>query len=44
VRARFPALKNKDIARHVERMAVEISGDVKFRIDAGKALTTNPGR
>ncbi|HSK63541.1 MAG TPA: S8 family serine peptidase, partial [Pyrinomonadaceae bacterium] len=42
VRARFPTMVNKDIARHVERMAAEIDGDVKFRIDAGIALTTSP--
>ena len=42
VRARFPNVGNKDLARHVERMAAEIDGDVQFRIDAGKALTTRP--
>jgi thermitase len=44
VRAKFPTLVNKDIARHVERIAAEIDGDVQFRIDAGKALTTKPRR
>ena len=42
VRATFPNLLNKDIARHVERMSVEIDGDVQFRIDAGIALTSLP--
>jgi hypothetical protein len=42
VRAAFPHLLNKDLARHVIRMSTEIDGDVKFRIDAGKALTTLP--
>jgi subtilisin family serine protease len=42
VRGRFPQLINKDTVRHVERMSVEIDADVKFRIDAGKALTTLP--
>lgn len=42
VRANFPSLSNKDLARHVERMAVRIDGDVQFRIDAGIALTTSP--
>jgi subtilisin family serine protease len=40
VRARFPTLVNKDIARQVIRMSVNISGDVPFRIDAGVALTS----
>ena len=44
VRAKFPTLVNKDIARHVERMSAEIDGDVQFRIDAGMALTTKPRR
>ena len=42
VRAAFPYLLNKEIARHVERMSVEIDEDVKFRIDAGIALTSFP--
>jgi len=42
VRARFPSLVNKDIARQVIRMSVNISGDVPFRIDAGIALTSTP--
>jgi Subtilase family len=42
VRATFPDLLNKDIARHVERMSVEIGGDVPYRIDAGIALTSLP--
>jgi subtilisin family serine protease len=42
VRARFPKLNNKDTVRHVERTSVEIDADVKFRIDAGRALTTLP--
>jgi subtilisin family serine protease len=42
VRATFPYLSNKDIVRHVERMSVEIGGDVKYRIDAGIALTSLP--
>ena len=42
VRATFPGLLNKDIARHVTRMATNISDDVQFRIDAGMALTTLP--
>ena len=42
VRAAFPYLLNKDIARHVERMSVEIDEDVQFRIDAGIALTSLP--
>ena len=40
VRARFPTLVNKDIARQEIRMSVNISGDVPFRIDAGVALTS----
>ena len=39
VRATFPSLSNKDIARHVQRMSVELDGDVQFRIDVGIALT-----
>ncbi len=35
VRARFPTLLNKDIARHVTRIAAEIDGDVQYRIDVG---------
>lgn len=42
VRATFPYLSNKDIVRHVQRMSVEIGGDVKYRIDAGIALTSLP--
>lgn len=42
VRATFPYLSNKDLVRHLERMSVEIDGDVKFRIDAGIALTSLP--
>ena len=42
VRATFPTLLNKDIARHVTRIAAEIDGDVQFRIDVGMALTTLP--
>src|SRR5262249_35382179 len=42
VRARFPYLGNKDIARQVIRMSANISGDVPFRIDAGFALTSTP--
>lgn len=42
VRATFPYLSNKDLVRHLERMSVEIDGDVKFRIDAGVALTSLP--
>lgn len=42
VRATFPYLSNKDLVRHLERKSVEIDGDVKFRIDAGVALTTLP--
>jgi thermitase len=42
VRARFPSLSNKDLARHVREMGQRIDGDVQFRIDAGKALTTSP--
>ncbi len=42
VRAHFPKLVNKDIARQVIRMSVNISGDVQFRIDAGLALTGTP--
>ena len=42
VRATFPYLTNKDIVRHVERMSVEIDGEVQFRIDAGIALTRLP--
>jgi len=41
VRARFPTLVNKDIARQVIRMSVNIPGDVPFRIDAGIALTSS---
>jgi hypothetical protein len=41
VHARFPSLLNKDIARQVERMSVNISGEVPFRIDAGLALTSS---
>jgi subtilisin family serine protease len=44
LRASFPNVVNKDLARHVERMAAEIDGDVHFRIDAGRALTTRPRR
>jgi hypothetical protein len=40
VRATFPSLVNKDIARQVIRMSVNISSDVPFRIDAGIALTS----
>jgi subtilisin family serine protease len=42
VRAAFPSLTNKYIARHVIRMSKEIAGDMPFRIDAGIALTTLP--
>lgn len=42
VRAAFPYLSNKDIVRHVERMSVEIDADVKYRVDAGIALTSLP--
>ena len=42
VRAAFPYLLNKDIARHVIRMSEKIDGDVPFRIDAGIALTSLP--
>jgi subtilisin family serine protease len=42
VRANYPYLSNKDLVRHVTRMSVKISGDVPYRIDAGKALTTTP--
>ena len=38
----FRILSNKDIVRHVERMSVEIDGDVQYRIDAGIALTSLP--
>ena len=41
-RARFPFLLNKDLARHVIRMAESIDGDVPFRADAGIALTSDP--
>jgi hypothetical protein len=41
-RARFPFLFNKDLARHVIRMAESIDGEVPFRADAGIALTTAP--
>jgi hypothetical protein len=44
VRAKYPKLGNKDLARHIERAAVRIDGDVQSRIDAGTALTTKPGR
>ena len=43
VRANFPTLSNRDIARHIERMSTTIDGDVDFRVDAGRALTTSPG-
>ena len=42
LRANFPLLLNKDLARHIERMTVNIGGDVQLRIDAGAALTTTP--
>lgn len=42
VRATFPALSNKDTALHVQRMSVDIDGDVQYRIDAGLALTRPP--
>jgi subtilisin family serine protease len=42
VRAQYPSLSNKDLARHVTRMAVEIAGDVPYRVDAGIALTSTP--
>jgi subtilisin family serine protease len=42
VRANFPYLSNKDLARHITRMSVKIDGDVPYRIDAGIALTTTP--
>jgi len=35
---------NKDIARQVIRMSVNISCDVPFRIDAGIALTSSVSR
>jgi len=44
VRAAFPSLVNKDIARQVIRMSVNISCDVPFRIDAGIALTSSVSR
>ena len=40
VRGKFPFLGNKDAARQVIRMSVNISGDVPYRIDAGLALTS----
>ncbi|HEU5130811.1 MAG TPA: S8 family serine peptidase, partial [Pyrinomonadaceae bacterium] len=42
LRANFPLLLNKDLARHLTRMTVNIGGDVQSRIDAGAALTTTP--
>jgi subtilisin family serine protease len=42
VRGAYPSLTNRDAARHVERMSVEMDGDVSFRVDAGIALTTLP--
>jgi subtilisin family serine protease len=42
VRATFPYLSNKDIARHVQRMSVKLDGEVQYRIDAGIALTSWP--
>ena len=42
VRATFPSLSNKDLARHVQRMSVGLNGDVPYRIDAGIALTSLP--
>ncbi len=44
IRAAFPFLSNKDIVRHLQRMSVKINGDVPYRIDAGRALTTFPRR
>jgi subtilisin family serine protease len=44
VRAQFPWLLNKDLARQVIRMSVKINGDVPYRIDAGMALTNSPSR
>jgi subtilisin family serine protease len=44
VHAQFPYLLNKDLARHVIRMSVNIDGDVPYRIDAGMALTSLPSR
>jgi subtilisin family serine protease len=44
IRAAFPFLSNKDIVRHLQRMSVKINGDVPYRIDAGRALTSFPRR
>lgn len=42
IRAKFPYLLNKDIARHLIEKSVNTGGDVRYRIDAGRALTTTP--
>ena len=42
LRAKLPNLSSDKLARHIERTSVEIPGDVKFRVDAGAALTTAP--
>jgi serine protease len=42
LRANFPYLSNKDLARHIEDTSRDIGGDVARRIDAGRALTTSP--
>jgi hypothetical protein len=42
LRGALPNLSSDKLARHIERTSVEIPGDVKFRVDAGAALTTPP--
>jgi subtilisin family serine protease len=42
VRAKYPYLTNKDLARHVERLSANIDGEVPFRVDAGIAVTSVP--
>src|SRR5690349_3853718 len=42
LRAALPNLSSAKLAQHIEKTSVEIPGDVKFRVDAGAALTTSP--
>jgi hypothetical protein len=44
LRATYPNLRNDKLVQHIQKMSVEIQGDVEVRVDAGAALTTSPER